>query len=117
MSIIGRLIQIGRAYFQFGGKASEEEIRRWEEELRQAQKKKSAEQEMVPKEIIQAFHTLEVDVGARFEVCKAAYRTLANKYHPDRWYEEGREKKENAEKLFKLINEAFIKIKKFYNIT
>lgn len=40
------------------------------------------------------------------EICKKKYRSLALKYHPDRWANESEEKKKEAEEKFKDIAEA-----------
>ena len=53
------------------------------------------------------FTVLGVEPGASPQEIKAAYRKLANQYHPDKVHALGDEFKELAEKRFKEINEAY----------
>ena len=50
---------------------------------------------------------LGVEPGASEEEIKKAYRSLANKYHPDKVGHMGEEFRELAEKKFKEIQEAY----------
>lgn len=115
-SIFGRLWRIGKAYVQSHPEKLEEEVRKWEEEIRKQEKTKNsghkAARQSGIEDIADAFRTLEVEIGADYEICHKAYRRLAQKYHPDQWHDP--EKEEIAKKLFQLISEAFTRIKKIY---
>ena len=64
------------------------------------------------KEIRDPYAVLGVRKDASTEEIKAAYRELANKYHPDKVQHLGEEFRELAEKRFKEIQQAYQKIVK-----
>lgn len=119
MSVISRLWRIGKAYIQSHPEALEKELKAWEEKIRKQEKIKNDQQRTTQKsgveDIADAFRALEVEVGADFETCHRAYWHLAKKYHPDQWQDP--EKQEIASKLFQLINEAYARIKQYYQQT
>merc|ERR1711988_999833 len=53
------------------------------------------------------YKTLNVSRGATEEEIKKAYKKAALKWHPDRHATKGEEGKAEAEKQFKLVNEAY----------
>jgi curved DNA-binding protein CbpA len=53
---------------------------------------------------IDYYEILSVSRNADLSIIKSAYRTLANKYHPDKCEDN---LKENAEEKIRLINEAY----------
>ena len=115
MSILKRLWKIGKAYWQSDSGTADEEFRKWEEEIKKREHVKGQRknpQQFGCENIADAFRTLGVEAGADFETCHRAYRKLAQKYHPDKWHDS--EKKNTADTLFKLIGDAFLRIKKFY---
>lgn len=116
MSVLARLWKIGKACWQSDSKTLNEEFERWEEEIKKRGHAKKGQRRETrqsgPDDSAWAFRALGVEVGADFETCRRAYRKLAQKYHPDKWYNS--EKQEKAEKLFKLVGEAFSQIKDFY---
>lgn len=101
---------------QSNSKKVDEELKKWEEEIKKKESarrnRKEAAKQSGPEDIAWTFRALGVDMGADFETCRKAYRKLAQQYHPDKWHNS--EKREKAEKLFKLIGEAFSRIKEFY---
>jgi DnaJ like chaperone protein len=67
-------------------------------------------------EIDSAYKILEIDRNATNDEVKKAFRTMAMKYHPDKVSHLGEEFKKNAEEKFKMVNEAYEKIKRERNI-
>jgi DnaJ like chaperone protein len=67
-------------------------------------------------EIDSAYKILEVERSASNDEIKKAYRTMARKYHPDKVSHLGEEFKKNAEEKFKMVNEAYEKLKRERNI-
>jgi len=53
------------------------------------------------------YKTLEVDRNADEKSIKAAYRKLANQWHPDKHQSEGEEQRKSSEEKFKEISEAY----------
>jgi DnaJ-class molecular chaperone len=53
-------------------------------------------------------------LGARFtgDELKAAYRSAAAMYHPDRYASSSRDERQSAEDLMKKVNEAYERLKK-----
>ncbi|MBC7126264.1 MAG: TerB family tellurite resistance protein, partial [Bacteroidales bacterium] len=58
------------------------------------------------------FKILEVSPDATNEEIKKAYRQMAIKYHPDKVQHLGEDIRQAAEQKFKMVNEAYEKIKK-----
>jgi DnaJ like chaperone protein len=67
---------------------------------------------MFIKQIDGAYKILEVDRSASNEDIKKAYRKMALKYHPDKVAYLGEEVKQEAEKKFQKVNQAYEQIKK-----
>ncbi len=63
-----------------------------------------------------AYKILEVSPVASDEEIKKAYRKIAFKYHPDRVAHLGEDFRKAADEKFKMVNEAYEKIKKERNI-
>jgi DnaJ like chaperone protein len=63
-----------------------------------------------------AYKILEVDPKADDSEVKRAYRRMARKYHPDTVSHLGDDLRLAAEEKFKMLNEAYEKIKKERNI-
>lgn len=63
------------------------------------------------------YKILEIEPSATDEELKKAYRRMAMKYHPDKVSHLGEEFKKTASEKFKMVNEAYKKIKKERNIT
>ncbi|MCF8391216.1 MAG: TerB family tellurite resistance protein [Bacteroidales bacterium] len=59
-----------------------------------------------------AYKILEIEKTASDEELKAAYRTMAKKYHPDKVAYLGEDFKKSADEKFKKVNEAYNQIKK-----
>lgn len=62
------------------------------------------------------YKILEVDPNASDEEVKKAYRKMAMKHHPDKVNHLGEEVRKQAEEKFKLLNEAYDRIKKERNM-
>lgn len=62
------------------------------------------------------YKILEVDPNASDDEVKKAYRKMAMKHHPDKVNHLGEEVRKQAEEKFKLLNEAYDRIKKERNI-
>lgn len=62
-----------------------------------------------------AYKILEVERSATTEEIKKAYRKMAMKYHPDKVSHLGEEFKKTADEKFKMVNDAYDKIKKERN--
>ena len=62
------------------------------------------------------YKMLEIDPNASDEEVKKAYRKMAMKHHPDKVNHLGEEVRKKAEEKFKLLNEAYDRIKKERNI-
>lgn len=58
------------------------------------------------------YRVLDVSEGANQDEIKKAFRKKAREYHPDRYEGKSQFEKEEAEKKFKEINEAYEKLKK-----
>lgn len=63
-----------------------------------------------------AYKILEIEKSASDEDVKKAFRKMAMKYHPDKVIHLGEEFRKTAESKFKMVNEAYDKIKKERNI-
>ena len=62
------------------------------------------------------YKILEIDTSATDEEVKKAYRKMAMKYHPDKVSHLGEEFKKTADTKFKMVNDAYEKIKKERNL-
>ncbi len=60
----------------------------------------------------QAYRILEVDMNDDIPTIKKAYRTMANKYHPDKVAYLGEDVKKAANEKFQRLNEAYEQVKK-----
>ena len=58
------------------------------------------------------YQILGVSKDASADDIKSAFRKLAMKYHPDRYAGQGASAQKQAEENFKLINNAYERIKK-----
>jgi DnaJ like chaperone protein len=63
-----------------------------------------------------SFKILEINPSATNEEVKKAYRKIALKYHPDKVSHLGEDFRKTADEKFKMVNEAYEKIKKERNI-
>ena len=77
------------------------------------QKPKVSPKVFVPFELHPDFKTLCVIPGTSLEECKAAYKTLIKKYHPDRFANDDKKQKEATE-ITSSITTAFNRIKTWY---
>ena len=77
------------------------------------QKPKVTPKVLVPFELHPDFKTLCVVPGTSLEECKAAYKTLLKKYHPDRFANDDKKQKEATE-ITSSITTAFNRIKTWY---
>lgn len=77
------------------------------------QKPKVTPKVFVPFELHPDFKTLCVVPGTSLEECKAAYKTLLKKYHPDRFANDEKKQKEATE-ITSSITTAFNRIKTWY---
>ena len=77
------------------------------------QKPKVTPKVFVPFELHPDFKTLCVVPGTSLEECKAAYKTLLKKYHPDRFANDEKKQKEATE-ITSSITSAFTRIKTWY---
>ena len=77
------------------------------------QKPKVTPKVFVPFELHPDFKTLCVVPGTSLEECKAAYKTLLKKYHPDRFANDDKKQKEATE-ITSSITSAFTRIKTWY---
>jgi len=64
-----------------------------------------------------SYKILEIERTASNDDVKKAYRRMAMKYHPDKVAHLGDEFKRTADEKFKMVNEAYNKIKKERNMT
>jgi DnaJ like chaperone protein len=63
-----------------------------------------------------AYKILEIEPAAADEEVRKAYRRMAMKYHPDKVSHLGEEFRKTADEKFKMVNEAYEKIKKERNM-
>jgi DnaJ like chaperone protein len=63
-----------------------------------------------------SYKILEIDPSASNEEVKKAYRRMAMKYHPDKVSHLGEDFRKSADDKFKMVNEAYEKIKNERNI-
>lgn len=77
------------------------------------QKPKVSPKVFVPFELHPDFKTLCVVPGTSLEECKASYKSLLKKYHPDRFANEP-EKQKEATEITSSITTAFNRIKTWY---
>jgi DnaJ like chaperone protein len=63
-----------------------------------------------------SYKILEIDPSASNEEVKKAYRRMAMKYHPDKVSHLGEDFRKSADEKFKMVNEAYEKIKNERNI-
>ncbi|MCX6257293.1 MAG: molecular chaperone DjiA [Bacteroidia bacterium] len=59
-----------------------------------------------------SYKVLEIEIGSTNEEVKAAYRSMAKKYHPDKVSYLGEDIQKAAMEKFKKVNEAYEKIRK-----
>jgi DnaJ like chaperone protein len=64
-----------------------------------------------------SYKILEIDPASSNEDVKKAYRRMAMKYHPDKVSHLGEDFRKSADEKFKMVNEAYEKIKNERNIT
>ncbi len=62
-----------------------------------------------------SYKILEITKGATVDEIKAAYRTMAKKYHPDKVIHLGEEHRKGAEEKFRQVQEAYEKLQKERN--
>ncbi len=67
---------------------------------------------MFVKDTASAYRVLEIEPGVDQETVKKAYRTMANKYHPDKVSHLGEDFLKVAEDKFKAVNEAYQEIRR-----
>jgi DnaJ like chaperone protein len=63
-----------------------------------------------------AYKILEIEPSSTNEEVRKAYRKMAVKYHPDKVAHLGEEYRKTADEKFRMVNEAYDKIKKERNI-
>jgi len=63
-----------------------------------------------------SYKILEIDPSSSNEEVKKAYRRMAMKYHPDKVSHLGEDFRKSADEKFKMVNEAYEKIKNERNI-
>ena len=63
-----------------------------------------------------SYKILEIDSSSSNEEVKKAYRRMAMKYHPDKVSHLGEDFRKSADEKFKMVNEAYEKIKNERNI-
>jgi DnaJ like chaperone protein len=73
-------------------------------------------QNMFVPETDSAYKILEIEPTAADEEVKKAYRRMAMKYHPDKVSHLGEDFRKTADEKFKMVNEAYEKIKKERNM-
>lgn len=72
----------------------------------------SRNQQSFFKDMSRYYRILGLEEGASEEEVKKAYKTLAKKYHPDLHHDKDENEKNNYEKKFKEINDAYNEIVK-----
>jgi DnaJ like chaperone protein len=63
-----------------------------------------------------SYKILEIDPSSSNDEVKKAYRRMAMKYHPDKVSHLGEDFRKSADEKFKMVNEAYEKIKNERNI-
>ena len=63
-----------------------------------------------------SYKILEIEPASSNEEVKKAYRKMAMKYHPDKVSHLGEDFRKSADEKFKMVNEAYEKIKNERNI-
>ena len=79
------------------------------------QKPKVSPKVFVPFELHPDFKTLCVVPGTSLEECKASYKSLLKKYHPDRFANDEKKQKEATE-ITSSVTTAFNRIKTWYEV-
>lgn len=73
-------------------------------------------QDLSPDKLNELYAELELTPAATDDAVRKAYRTLAKRYHPDRYSESSEEEKQNVTSRFRNITEAYELIKQIRNI-
>ena len=73
-------------------------------------------QDLSPDKLNELYAELELTPAATDDAVRKAYRTLAKRYHPDRYSESSEEEKQNITSRFRNITEAYELIKQIRNI-